>query len=152
MYRLKAHGDDCVPFCTAYDFFLGERLPAMHEMTTWVLVCDLVAVGQVHMPSPSDLWSTLAKSYKGMASKAILRTLGVLPKPSDLSAEENSRAFEQLFKEVRGRLDHDAERLLPDIIHFEHALCKLQRFHHDHPGVVIGWASDARQASSRPSK
>ena len=96
------------------------------------------------MPSPVELWTTLAKSYDAMASKAILLTLGVLLKPSELSAEENSRAFEQLYQEVRGRLGNDAEHLLPDIIHFEHALCKLKRFHDRHPDIISAWALEAQ--------
>lgn len=141
--RQVVHNDNRIPFCAAYDFFIDEHLPAISEMTTWVLVCDLVAVGQVLMPSPVELWNCLAKSYKQMASKAMLRTLGILPNASHLAAKENSDAFETLYGEVRGRLGLDADRMLPDIIHFEHTLCKLKRFHSDHPETIAAWVSEA---------
>ena len=43
LFRLESHDDNRMPFCDAYDFFLDEHLPAVSDMTTWVLVCDLVS-------------------------------------------------------------------------------------------------------------
>jgi hypothetical protein len=91
-----------LPFEKGYDFILGRHIPGVSEFTSFVIACDLVHFGLVHVPSARELWRCMAKGYKSMASKRMLYDLKVIRKAKVriLQSEENSSTFEALFNEV----------------------------------------------------
>lgn len=138
-----------VPFDVAYNWlFKHGDLPGCGKFTCFVIACDMVHFDLVHSPDARMLWKVMATSYDKMGSKAALFTLGVMEEArgSALASEENTQAFVDLYDATRRLLGDKSARLLPDAIHFEHALCKFKRFTNEskHNALVEKWKDLAR--------
>lgn len=131
---------------------IGNEILILVNSELILLLGDLVCAGAVAPPSEKQFIEAFLQVNKGAASG--LAHLGLLEtlkstSPTVLCTDDRISVTLQLYQYLRQHLDqHQLSSLMPDIIHFEHLLCKVSRILTGGPQSY----SLTRQFKSKPKK
>lgn len=127
--------DTVMSFTDAVELFgkedMHNNMPSFGKLIGTLLLGDLVYAGVVEEPTPEQfirhfLVINLGANMALHSMKYVLRLSTV--QPQMLASEDRVQAVLLLYHYIRDKLkDSGEEDLMPDVIHFEHLLCKVQR-------------------------
>lgn len=106
-----------------------QTFKGIGPLTSMLVTEDLVYAKVVDMPSDDFMVDYMLQSLRAYGASAALRALGFIPGQAKqaIEVEVHGARVMRLYRTVAGNLTEADNWLMPDIIHFEHLLCKLGR-------------------------